>query len=138
MIRDSLIRAIQQRFPDIAFSYFDATQPCARVSPNCEDIGDLEIYDDGNEATVSIREITHTHFNPYKKMPEHDRDQWIADAVIDFLVALFTDRILLYRSEDRRQGGFQCHDSPIDRSLPVPGTEQYQCFVWSGPVASGG
>ena len=138
MIRDSLIPALQQRFPDVAFSYFDTPQPFARLSPDCEGIGDLEIYDDGDEATVSIREITHTHFNPYEKMAEHEFDRWIKDAVIDFLEALFADHILLYRTEDRRQGGFQRHDSPIDRSQPVPGTERYQCFVWSGRVATGG
>lgn len=138
MIRDSLTSALQQRFPDVGFVFSYASQPFARLSPSCAELGDLEIYDDGDEATVSIREITHTHFNPYQQMPEDDRDQWIADAVVEFLDALFADRILLYRTPDRRSGGFRRHDSPVDRSRPVAGMEQYRCFVWSGPVAPGG
>lgn len=135
MLSASLIDALKLRFPDIPFVFDRSSQPFARLEPDCEEVGVLEIYDDGDEATVSIREISHTHFNPYQVMPNHDRNTWIADAVIDFLAALFTDRILLFRSPDRRQGGFHRHEHPIDRSSSVPGTEHYQCFVWSGPVA---
>jgi hypothetical protein len=138
MIRDSLIPALRQRYPSVKFTFFDSPQPFARVASHHGDIGDLEIYDDGDEATVAITQITHGHFNPYQKMPESERDKWIAEAVIEFLDALFDDRVLFYRSPDRRGGGWQIHNEKIDRSRPVPGTEHYECFVWSGSVASGG
>lgn len=137
MIRDSLVPARKQRYPNVAFSFFDTPQPFARVASGHSDIGDLEIFDDGDEATVAITEITHSHFNPYKNMPERDRDEWVTNSVIEFLDALFGDRVLLYRTTDRRQGGWQLRDEKIDRSPPVPGTEQYECFVWSGAVARG-
>ncbi len=135
MIRDSLIPALRERFPEITFSFLDTAQPFARLTCPCTDIGDLEIYDDGDEATVALTKITHSHFNPYSKMPDDARDAWITDAVLDYLDALFADRLLLYCSPDRRQAGSQHHDAPIDRAQSVPGTEQYDCYVWSGPVA---
>ena len=137
MIRDSLASALRERFPDVAFTFLDAPQPFARLTCPCTELGDLEIYDDGDEATVALTKITHSHFNPYSKMPDADRDAWVTDAVLDYLDALFDDRLLVYCSPDRRQAGSQRHDTPIDRSKPVAGTEQYDCYVWSGPVARG-
>ena len=69
----------------------------------------------GNEATVSLTKITHNHFNPYKQMPDADRDAWVTDAVLDPLDALFDNRLRVYCSPDRRQAGSQRHDTPIDR-----------------------
>ena len=137
MIRDSLVPALRERYPDVAFTFLDTAQPFARVACPCSDLGDLEIYDDGDEATVAITKITHSHFNPYSKMPDDPRDAWVTDAVLDYLDALFSDRLLLYSTPDRRQAGSQHHETPIDRSQPVVGTEQYDCYVWSGPVARG-
>ena len=137
MIRDSLMPALKPHFPHIAFEFLDSSQPFARVTPSHEGIGDLEIYDDGDEATVVITQVTHGHFNPYEKMPDAERDKWIVEAVIEFLNALFDDRVLLYRTPGQRSGGWQVHNERIDRSRPVPGTEHYECFVWSGAVADG-
>lgn len=81
--------------------------------------------------------ITHGHFNPCKRMAERDRDSRVTEAVIEFLDALFDGRVLVYRSPDRRGGGWQLPNDKIDRSRPVPGTEHYECFVWSGSGANG-
>ena len=135
MIRDSLIPALRQRYPGVAFTFFDSPQPFARVASGDGEIGDLEIYDDGDEATVALTQVTHGHFNPYKRMPDRDRNSWVTEAVIEFLDALFDDRVLFYRMPGRRGGGWQIHHEKIDRSQPVPGTEHYECFVWSGSVA---
>ena len=115
MIRDSLAPSLRERFPDVPLTYRDASQPFARLTCPCTELGDLEIHDDGDEATVSLTKITHNHFNPYKQMPDADRDAWVTDAVLDPLDALFDDRLRVYCSPDRRQAGSQRHDTPIDR-----------------------
>ena len=81
MIRDLLEPALRDQFPHIAFMFLDTSQPFARVVCHCADLGDLEIYDDVDEATVALTKITHSHFNPYSKMPDGDRDAWVTDNV---------------------------------------------------------
>lgn len=137
MIRDSLAPALRKRYPEVGFAFLESPHPFARVSCPCSALGDLEIYDDGDEATVALTKITHSHFNPYSKMPDGERDAWVTEAVLDFLDALFADRLLVYCASDRSQAGSQFHETPIDRSMPVAGVEQYECYVWSGPVARG-
>lgn len=136
MIRDRLAPAIRERFPEVAFTFVDSKQPFARVVCPCSELGELEIYDDGDEATIVLTKVTHCHVNPYSKMPSSERDAWITESVLDFLTALFEDRMLVYCSSDRLQSGSHRYETPIDRSRPVVGTEQYDCFVWSGPVAT--
>ena len=80
-------------------------------------------------------EITHGHFNPYDEVEDDaEREQWIVDEMIEFLDALFDDRVLLYRSPDRRMGGWTIFDDNIDKSVMEQGREY---FVWSGPVVTG-
>ena len=134
MIRDVLIPEIRERFPEVGFEFLDDPQPFARLTCPCVELGELEIHDDGEEVTVVLTNITHSHYNPCRKMPDVERAQWVTTAVIDFLVALFEDRVLLYCSADRMQGGSQIHESSVDPSRSIPGMEQYDCFVWSGRV----
>lgn len=135
MIRDNLEPALRDCYPDIPFTFAVGSKPFARASCPCAELGDLEIYDDGNEATVALTKIFHSHFRPQPKMSAAARDAWVANAVLEFLDALVTDRVLLYCLPDRRKVGSEIHEEPIDRSKPVPYTKQYECFVWSGPVA---
>ena len=137
MIRDLLIPALQERYPYIPFAFQNSPQPFARARCQCTELGELEIHDDEEEATVVLTRITHSHFNPYTKMTQASRDAWVTATVLDHLDALFSDRLLLYfLSSDRHQCGSIRYEDPIDRLSPVPNMEQYKSYVWSGPVAS--
>ena len=134
MIRDALVPVLRKRFPRIGFVFQENGEPFAKAPSPCETLGGLEIYDDGDEATVSLPQFTHSHFSPNRRMPEIERDAWISASVVSYLDALFGDRLLLFRSPVSMQGGSQHYQEQIDVSEPVPGMEAYECFVWSGPV----
>ena len=134
MIRDLLIPAIKEAFPNLPFSFSQSSNPVAKLQPPCGEIGTLDIYDDGGEATVYITEITHGHFNPYDaSLSEAQRDRLIVEDVIGFLRALFADRVLLFRTPGqgiRGIGGWQRLD--ISPKPPVLNPER-EYFLWSGP-----
>jgi hypothetical protein len=131
MIRDHLTAAIKESFPSLPFSFSQSSNPVATLQSPFAEIGKLEIYDDGDEATVSISEITHGHFNPYDtSLSETQRDQQIVEDVISFLRALFDDKVLLFRTPSRGMGGWLRLDlSP----KPPTFSSGREYFLWSGP-----
>lgn len=131
MIRDLLIPEIKKSFPDLPFSFSQSFNPIAHLQPSFTGIGTLDIYDDGDEATVYITEVSHGHFNPYDaSLSGEQRDREIAKDVIDFLRALFADKVLLFRTPDQRIGGWTRLDLSPKPPTFDPGREY---FLWSGP-----
>jgi hypothetical protein len=131
MIRDLLIPAIKEAFPDKPFVFGDTPDPIAKLSSGVAEIGDLLIHDDDEEATISISEITHGHFNTYDKSLTRDQiDVRVTEMVIGFLRALFSDHVLLYRTPSRSMGGWSVLTSSPDEEKIVKGREY---FLWSGP-----
>src|ERR1051326_9234809 len=107
MIRDLLISAIKEAFPDLPFSFSPSSNPVAKLQPSFGEIGTLDIYDDGGEATVDITEVTHGHFSSFdSSLSEEQRDGKIVEDVMDFLHALFADQVLLFHTPNRGVGGW--------------------------------
>ena len=123
MIREFAGWEIQFDTPPQPIATFPAAQPA---------VGRVLVYDDGDEATVLIEKITHGHFNPYdEKLLEAQRDEMVTEDVIDFLRALFSDRVLLHCTQDGRLGGWTrmdlAHDGPVELS------QSQRYFLWSRP-----
>src|SRR5262245_9296260 len=98
MIRAVLLPALLANFP---YRGFETREPSTiGVFPAAhEDVGDVTIVDDGDEATVYIGEITHTHFNPYDQtLSDAELAETVSDDVVGFLAELFADRVLLWKS----------------------------------------
>ena len=56
---------------------------------------------------IVITGITHGHFNVYdEKLNREEKEQIITEDVISFLVTLFSDRVVLYRTPSRDMGGW--------------------------------
>jgi hypothetical protein len=131
MIRDRLIPALNREFADCEIAFDAPPQPIAIFSAAQPGVGRILIYDDGDEATVCIENVTHGHFNRYdEKLSETERDEAVTEDVIDFLKALLGDRVLLYSSADNRIGGWtrlDLTDGPIELSPSL------QHFLWSRP-----
>ena len=131
MIRDHLIAAIKESFPNLPFSFPQSSNLIATLQSPSAEIGTLEIYDDGDEATVSISEITHGHFDRFDtSLGETQRDRQIVEDVIGFLRALFADKVLLFRTPSRSMGGWRRLDLSSEPPTFSPGREY---FLWSGP-----
>ena len=134
MIRDRLIPAVTGAFPDKPFLFSSPPDPIIRLPSGHSEIGDLAIYDDGEEATVCITEITHGHFNPYDPSLSQDQvdhwDHFAIETVVAFLRSLFSDHVLLYRTPTRSMGGWYVFEDAPNEDIFVQGREY---FVWSGP-----
>lgn len=131
MIRDKLIPILEQKYAGLGLRVGSPPNPVAVFPANHPSIGDLLIYDDGDEATVSIGEITHGHFNPYDAtLTREEAETKVIDEVLGFLDDLFADKYLLWKSRDNGSGGWQ-HLDYTDG--PVRPREKTDYFVWSGP-----
>lgn len=131
MIRDSVIPALKSEFAGWKITFDTPPQPVAIFPARQEAVGRVLAYDDGDEATVLIEKITHGHFNPYDKTPQGEqRDKIVTEDVIDFLKALFSDRVLLHTSPDNRRGGWTRLDL---KKRPVELSPPFRYFLWSGP-----
>jgi hypothetical protein len=131
MIRDTLIPAVKEAFPDKPFLFSAPPNPIITLPSGFAEVGDLAIYDDGAEATICITEITHGHFNPYDTSLSQDQvDQKVTEDVIAFLRELFSDHVLLYRTPTRGMGGWYIFgDVPVEHAF----VEGQEYFLWSGP-----
>jgi hypothetical protein len=131
MIRDHPTEAITKSLPSFPFSFSQSANLVATLQSPISEVGGLEIYDDVDEATASISEITHGHFNPYDAtLGEQQRDQQIVEDVISFLRALFADWVLLFRTPNRGMGGWLRLDLSLEPPILSSGREY---FLWSGP-----
>jgi hypothetical protein len=133
MIRDCLIPAIKDAFPDKRFAFSEPPDPIIQLPSGITDIGDLTVYDDCDEATVCITEITHLHVNPYDpSLTQDEIDQRVTDEVLAFLRSLFSDHVLLYRHPSRRSGCCSLFEEQPD-STDI--NDEYEYFLWSGPFS---
>jgi hypothetical protein len=97
-----------------------------------EAVGDVSVWDDGEEATVGVGTITHGHFNPYdQSLTAEQVSIQVSEDVVGFLEDLFADKVLLWKSPDSGSGGWRIlgHDEQIS----LMDSEDIT-FVWSGPV----
>lgn len=103
--------------------------------PAHPDVGDLKIWDDGNEAIIEIGDISHGHFGWFtKQATQEDIEQEVAENILDFLEELFADNYLLWRSKSGQAGGW--------RHIRYSSTDDWWSrleldadkFVWSGPI----
>ncbi len=136
MIRDRLIPAVREAFPDKPFSFSSPPDPIIRLPSGLAEIGDLAIYDDGEEATVCLTEITHGHLNPYDASLAQDQvDQKVTEDVVAFLRDLFSDRVLLYRTPSRGMGGWHVF-SGVPNEVAIAEGREY--FVLVGALLRSG
>jgi hypothetical protein len=89
------------------------------------DFGDIKVVDDGDELTVYCGRFTHSHFNCYgTDLPEPSQVDAIASQAVDFLKAVFSDRVVFFGSHSG-WGGFR-YKGYADDLAGCP------TYVWSG------
>lgn len=132
MIREVLLPALQAKFPDCGFRLGELANVVGAFPAVHPEVGDVTIWDDGDEATVGVGEITHGHFNPYDEgLSEKEIADRVTSDVVEFLDDLFADRVLLWKSPDGRSGGWRILDNDTPYSL-MGGDDL--TYLWSGPV----
>lgn len=128
MLSSLLLPILRERFHDRGMIEGIKPNPCAVFPGHHPGIRSVSIYDDGYELTVCIDDLTHGHFAIYDdQLTEIERDNRVVDSVVEFLVALFSDRVVVW-GQANSGGGWYYVDLDEARSRSnVPE------FVWSGP-----
>jgi hypothetical protein len=130
MLSALLLPALRERFPDRGLVEGIRPEPVAFFPGLHPGIRSVSIYDDGDQLTVSIDEITHGHFSEYDTaLGLEERECRVVDAVVSFLDKLFADRIVVW--EKRNQSGW-FYPEHSSRDASEGATE----FVWTGPRSS--
>lgn len=131
MLHETIVENLKKEFPASGIAINEPPQPIAVFAAQQDAVGKAFVYVDGGEAIVEIEKITHGHFANYdEKLSEEERNQQIAEAVVDFLEALFDDRVLLFVNEDSRIGGWRRLDLTEDVG---PLSPDYRHYFWSKP-----
>jgi hypothetical protein len=132
MIRDVLQPALQSKFPNRGFRTDDSPNAIGIFPAAHEEVGEVTIWDDGDEATVAIGDITHGHFNLYdENLAPEEIEKRVTEDVVGFLTDLFADRIILWKSPDGRSGGWRILGD--DNRYSIMDSDD-QTYLWSGPV----
>ena len=131
VICQALVPALKAAFPDAEIQASEPPNPVAVFPAVCPAVGAVMVFDDGDEATVVIENITHHHVDCYDPdLSDDDRVKWIADDVVGFLRQLFADRVFLWsRNQGKGGGGWR---RPFDGGIPDDVPEDADIFVWSG------
>ena len=133
VIAQTLLAALRTHFPNRELVLGTPPNPIIIIPAQHPAVGTISIWDDGEEVTLAIGDITHGHFSGYNTSNAEELAQAVVEQVIAFLDALFTDCVLLWKTDSRGAGGWHVLDPghPFTDQLPAVAS----CFVWSGPKA---
>ncbi len=135
MLRDKLIPLLEQKFGASSFTKGIDPDPIASFPPAHPEVGELKIFDDGDELTVEISEITHGHFSSMDiATTQEDVEQAIAENVVAFIEDLFKDKYILWRTNRRGFGGWEHVDSISEDGRLTFAEDDAILFTWSGPL----
>ncbi len=135
-VADLLLPELRKAFPDRAFRTGNSPEPIAVFPAACPEVGHVSIYDDGDEATVLIENVTHHHVNPYDAaLTPEEAARRITEDVVDFLRELFADRVLLWSIDQGRKGGGW--ERSFDGAVPNSLSADADVFVWARCIQKG-
>jgi hypothetical protein len=134
MLRDILVSALEQRFPDRDLPSGESPDPIAVFPAAHPEVGDVTIYDDGDEAILHIGDISHGHFgSDDPNCTGAVAAQAVTEQMVHFLDDLFADRVLLWKQPGNGAGGWYLLG--YNDSSSFMGADDLT-YVWSGPVTN--
>jgi hypothetical protein len=134
-IAGALAPALRAAFPDPRVRISAPPDPVVVFPAACAEVGDVVVYDDGDEATIIIRNVGHHHVQADDAdRSDEEGARWIAEQVVGFLHDLFADRVLLWSVEQGRSSGNQPYEGRIPAGVP----DGADVFLWSRRIARTG
>lgn len=129
------------------FKYSNGPPAAAVILAQHEAVGDITIYDDGDELTIDIGHKHHTHVSCYNydRFPDAERLGMVARDAAEFVNDVMCDRVCItvefigercigsshyYIAEENR-------GSSLVRGINVgtpTGERRSERFLWSGPI----
>jgi hypothetical protein len=127
---DKLIPKLLACFPGRGLRLHQGQQPVASFPAAHPEVGDLQIYDDDDELTISVGSVTHGHFSPNNyQEPIEKRQEEVINRVMEFLDAVFKDQVEFW-SVGKMGGWNPRGQEPVLRSSDA------RTYVWSGPLTT--
>ena len=133
-----LLPILRERFPDRGLIEGNSPDPCAVFPGTHPGIRSVSIHDDGDELTLCVDDLTHGHFSEYTEgLSETEREQRIVDSAVEFLDALFADKVVVWGRQ--HMGGWyrpEWGDPGRNTVIHIGGAGSraaVQEFVWSRP-----
>ncbi len=128
MIGKTLIPKLQQRFPGRGLRVGSPPLPCAVFPAIHPEVGEIQIYDDGDELTVVLGNFTHGHFSNYdEKLSIEQKAEQIIEEILKFLEELFADQIIFWGSHQGSGGWYKKGECSEWK-------KEAKEYVWSGPL----
>jgi hypothetical protein len=128
-LAETLIQVLHARFPGRGLRVVAEGNLCAVFPAAHPEVGDILIYDDGNEFTVELGRFTHGHFGiGSAALPEGEHAERAAEEVVEFLEPVFADEVVFWGGHDRPGGYFRRESGSRWRREGEPE------YVWSGPL----
>ena len=125
-IFDALLPLLKTRFAESRFTFEAGQRPRVIIPAAHATVGDIILYDDGDEITAYVGQFTHSHFSNYENIATPEKERIISQDVIGFLEEMFADRIVMWGSHS---GGGGCRSIDYVESVSQKAKE----YVWSGP-----
>ncbi len=127
MLSQILLPILRERFPDRGLVTSESPEESCAVFPGIHPaIRRVAIYDGREEMTVSIDDLTHGHLSDDSAF-RAVREQRIVESVVEFLDALFTDRVVVWGHHSTGGGWYRLDLGGAGSQAKAPE------FVWSGP-----
>lgn len=128
-ITEKLLPLIEKEFPDKNFAIGTAPDPILTILAPNEGLREIQVFDEGEEATIVFGTLTHSHFSCYEATFSPDqKESAISDDVVSFFRILFSDKVLLWISEDGKSGGWSRKEAGLTAR------HNAKNFLWSGPL----
>lgn len=119
---------LHRRFPNRGLIKVLGEYPHFRFPAIHPEVGDIEIYDDGEEITVGYGNFTHCHYGKHSARSNAWESEAV-EAVIADLDALFSDRLRMWGSHEGSGGIVREGDEELSDVDP-----DFPHYVWSGPA----
>jgi hypothetical protein len=141
MIADTLLPALREKFPESGMRCGSPPDAIAVFPAAHPEVGDVSIWDDGDEVIVVIGEITHGHFGAYEEdLSQEQVHQAVSENVVTFLEDLFADKVVLWHTRRGGASGWYYADEPPKGAGSCgcllafrPKGRKAGSFLWSGP-----
>ena len=127
MLYEEMKKEIESQFPSLQFT-LDDEKKLISIPPIHQDVGSIDIQDDGDELTIFVGNFTHWHCGCFdEKKADSDEIKEIVSDVIEYLEDMFNNKIFMWGSA-MKGGGTQFIDDDFKTNK--------KGYVWSGPYHS--
>lgn len=130
-IRDVLLPMIAERFPHRGFQPGAPDGAIGSFPGMHPNVAALILYDDGDEVTVVVDPITHSHVEPFKVGTQAELERSVASEVVSFLDKVFANEVVFWGSINESGGWYVRGEVPLN-----PGEITNARYVWSGPLGN--